>query len=88
MTGQDQTTRARTLRAPEPPLVIDLFDGVRKSELSRSLKHAEFIQAAQDGASASELCGIKQELDALTEIATAALSKLLDELKNSETALK
>jgi hypothetical protein len=60
----------------------DLFGDLQNAELCRSLKHSDFLRAVQAGAPLAELDEIKSELDALAELASAALARVLGEIRS------
>jgi hypothetical protein len=64
----------------------DRLSDLQKAELSRSLKHSEFLQAVRSGAPLQNLEEIKRDIEALTELALLAMQRVLDDLRKPSHA--
>jgi len=68
-------------RSLETPGAADRLGDLQKAELSRSLKHSEFLHALRSGAPLHELEEIKRHMEALTELVLLAMDRVLDDLR-------
>jgi hypothetical protein len=56
----------------------ELLADLKRAEAARAQKQAEFIRAVDDRVPHERLCGLNSELEALTELAAAAVHRAIE----------